>query len=519
MSNVFLKLFPVVTILLCCSFSLSVSATDPLKSQDNYRKAAFKLRDDVTKTAKLKMKSWRRPGILHSDWIENTYGKSIDLDGKELFPEVDYIEMTEFMPRLFALNNYNTHTQGVIRRDGTIIVPFRYTYVDSSDDVRGILKGIVGDKVNGKIDFWTIDGAYLFTVEKLGYSIEDHEKIDCRYDFDKNFIKASYSINENGKKKVVSRFFLADGTEVMDPIVSDWGTGIYFFPKIEVINADKTTEVVFPNAKAKRPQLSLCNREEAEKQARLEFTNNVWVKKGIESYSQGNYKKALEYLHYFCDFDQLGTIGVYNTTELFLCSIMMRCYYELGDYAPIINGRGDKFVPWFTLVPNFRKDEAKLLQYAPSVRSEVIRLIDVCHEIYDASVAAHQQRIIRQQQNAELWGQVFKSVNRSISQTVQSMNRSSSSSNVIVSSSTNSNVSSSSSYSSHNRNSSSSESDNTKLSERHEKCGVCDGTGVCTYCKGTGKGVRLGMDSTCGACEGHPKCTACKGRGYKIHYN
>lgn len=63
--------------------------------------------------------------IIHDSWIENPLGKSIDLQGNELFPEIDYNQCSPVSPTHFELRkvHYGNHNAGVIRTDGQMIVP------------------------------------------------------------------------------------------------------------------------------------------------------------------------------------------------------------------------------------------------------------------------------------------------------------------------------------------------------------------------------------------------------------
>lgn len=62
---------------------------------------------------------------IHDGWIEHPFGKSVDLQGNELFPEIDYNRCKPVSPTHFELSKYHfgDNKCGVVRTDGQVIVP------------------------------------------------------------------------------------------------------------------------------------------------------------------------------------------------------------------------------------------------------------------------------------------------------------------------------------------------------------------------------------------------------------
>ena len=64
---------------------------------------------------------------IHDGWIENPWGKSLDMQGNVLFPDIDYVECKQISPTHFILkvrglkNGY-----GLVRTDNTVIIPFEH---------------------------------------------------------------------------------------------------------------------------------------------------------------------------------------------------------------------------------------------------------------------------------------------------------------------------------------------------------------------------------------------------------
>ncbi len=94
-----------------------------------YGKDAYKIlleyRTDISPAVIKKAKKWGSDPIIHDSWIENPWGKSIDLQGNVMFPDLEYVKCKEITPILFELKK-DLNVSGVVRSDGTVIIPFKH---------------------------------------------------------------------------------------------------------------------------------------------------------------------------------------------------------------------------------------------------------------------------------------------------------------------------------------------------------------------------------------------------------
>lgn len=119
-------------------------------THDAYGKDPHKIlmehRTDISPDVIKIVKKWGNDPIFHDSWIENPWGKSVDLQGNELFPNIAYRGCREISPVLFELKAKNvlSHT-GLVRSDGTIIIPLKHKELLYYPQI-GIIVG-VNDKI------------------------------------------------------------------------------------------------------------------------------------------------------------------------------------------------------------------------------------------------------------------------------------------------------------------------------------------------------------------------------------
>lgn len=130
-------------------------------THDAYGKDAYKIllehRTDISPDVIKKVKEWLRDPIFHDSWIENPLGKSVDLNGNELFPNIAYRGCREISPVLFELKAENVRThKGLVRSDGTIIIPLKHKELLYFPEI-GVIVGISEKFYQGE------DKAYVYT--------------------------------------------------------------------------------------------------------------------------------------------------------------------------------------------------------------------------------------------------------------------------------------------------------------------------------------------------------------------
>lgn len=121
--------------LLCLLFCISANADkkEYKKVFEILSKYRTDISPDVLKKAKKEMN-----GIsdyeyckIHDSWIENPYGKSTDLKGNVLFPDITYTKCKQISPTHFELGKYSLGIKyGVARTDNKIIIPIENQKLD-----------------------------------------------------------------------------------------------------------------------------------------------------------------------------------------------------------------------------------------------------------------------------------------------------------------------------------------------------------------------------------------------------
>ena len=505
---------------------LPVVAENLDKRQNDFYKRAFKLRKDVSKEAAKKMKNWDKPGKLHSDWIENQYGRSIDLQGNELFPDMDYTHLTPRAQGIYEISKWvGGYRKGIFKRNGTQIVPMEYDEVSWKWNTYGALMGIKGKRTPyAHVDIYTTDGILLLSLSDVPYNYEDSELLSCQYDFKRDIFVADYQDPQEPNVNVC-RAFLADGTELSEPVRGKLVS--YDFPNFMVYEDGTRKQFAIPQAYASnKPKLEQADREEWERMSCALFNNDKWKQLAVAAFEAGKYKEALEYFLYLYDIDcfEAGIIES-ASPSLMLCSYMMRCYYELGNYQAILNANDASSYAGFMLPWSYYNyagyDDAKLNLWPKNSKEESLKLLHVCRDIYQAAGPAFAEQQQRRQQNAEMWGNIMMAVGQSLtSMSAQlSNNWSTTAGSAPVSSSAGSMTVPTSSHGS-------SSSSNTHDTPEKKTCPRCHGEKtVVTEHSITVAGYGLRQEkTTCQQCgksydktsrsHKHETCPSCHGKGY-----
>lgn len=379
------------TILLFCVLSLSAEyafgQVMNIYWDEPTKKKAFKYRKDVSKEAKKVMKDWYSTGVLHGDWIENKNGKSIDLQGNVLFPEVDYCRMTQIMLGVFMVEDRN-QKKGVVEEPGRMMLPMRY------DDIycypnQGLIKGVVGKYPQCTVDYYSTDGFLLFSAQNVKPDL-DNDPFHFFYNFDQEVFEYSIGNEKHYKdahgRDLTSKYLPADGA-----------------------------------------RLQHSDKEKRELRARVAYANNAWIKLANEAMGKGDYRKAWELLDIYSKFDLLGSDNIGTSVEMLFITAGFRCAYATRQYDLIVNGysangdmapwgfghtyyiykeNGGKAVPsqWYSKFKNI---------YALSARSEMDMLVNVCCDIYNAA-ARHMPA------SMDSWNQQYTTVDQSVQQSASS---------------------------------------------------------------------------------------------------
>ena len=115
------KTISIIIAIICLASAYSQSDISTLKK-------AYKYRTDISDKVLKMTKKWpEKVGVLHSDWIENRNGKSMDLEGNVLFPEYNYTHLErhgDFW--IMTVDNW----LGLLDKDGNKVTEFEYTGFD-----------------------------------------------------------------------------------------------------------------------------------------------------------------------------------------------------------------------------------------------------------------------------------------------------------------------------------------------------------------------------------------------------
>ena len=477
------------------------------------KKMALECRDDISPDVLDKIKQWEETPIIHSDWIENPKGKSLWLDGTEIFPNINYTKLYVRYPNMFEVRNGSY--VGLFYKDGSTIAPMKYS--DLHIGSNGYVTCLGHPSWDGKlyhhsIDYYKIDGQFVYHLEYT--NPKEYSFPVTVYEEKENILKVIITKQCSSKNCLYEyRLLYPDGQEVIEPIEGKETLTV----KNGVIRFGKK-EIPIPNfSPMNHPGLGV-DTEGLSLLISNTYKENYYIKKAVDFYNSKKWNEALTYLNFFHQFENLN---LWNSVEAkVFCLMWLRCKYELGQSEEIYKLIKDKNV----LRPY-------QLEYSPSSHSlsdgsirplsnpseELKEVSRQCKELFDIAVAPYVQQEIKQEnekqlQKQQMWIALFGAITSSINNYLTYSST--------TSSYTNNSVNIKTAPTSSTTNSTSERTDGGELvtQEKHTPCQVCNGTGKCTHCNGTGRGKRLGMDVTCGACSGHPTCTSCKGKGYKISY-
>ena len=152
------KFLLIVLVCLVCGITQNVYGNDAYK-------ILLKHRTDISSDVIKQVKKWSNDPIIHDSWIENPWGKSVDLNGNELFPNIAYRGCKEISPILFELKSKEVPSNtGLVRSDGTIIIPLKHKELQYFPQA-GLIVGVNKKFYQGE------DKAYIYTYS--GYLIKE----------------------------------------------------------------------------------------------------------------------------------------------------------------------------------------------------------------------------------------------------------------------------------------------------------------------------------------------------------
>ena len=518
-----MRKFFITLLFLQIVLSLDAQGKMSINEEMQMKRAAFKYREDINPRIISGMDKLPKVPILHSKWIDNPNGKSLWTDGTEMFPDIDYLYISNCYPNFYKLAK-NIHFNGVFHADGTMIVPMEYEYITVVKE--GYFKcskplGVENNKFKHYFDLYDFSGKKIIS---LSYLTQDRlYGTSCDYDAVNNLLKINYKSENN--KKYIHCLYYPDGQLAFGPF-EDKSNLLYIKNGSVVSPSDKKHTYPIENF---NPQGHSTLGVSVEGQLALlsnEYKDNIWIQKAINCYHNEQWQDALMYMNYFFKFDYNSEMKYTAEAQAFVL-MFVRCKYELGQNQELYDMFKDNINSGlFSLGISYYYGDLPTVE-TKRLNKEAKDIYEQWRNLYkeavqpildDIKAKEDMQRIDklqRQQRNMQIWAQFLTAIGTTLN---NYLSYSSSSSQSSVGNTSNNAVSPHSSSTITNTSSSSSGGGELVTQEKHTPCQVCNGTGKCTHCNGTGRGKKLGMDVTCGACSGHPTCSSCKGRGYKITY-
>ena len=476
-------------------------------------KAAYKLRTDIDKTVAKTVCKWKTPGIPHSDWIDNLDGKSTDLQGNQLFPQIDYNRLYEVFPGIFVISNTRTSKYGIIKRNGQMLVPMDYVeYIDWKLEGEGLF---IGKKTDNSTDIYHISGKKLCSILPTGdYYDEVHVSqkiISIRY---------RQNSSEKGFYNYHWRLFWYDGTPVMPEFIGastitfNNKGNIESFTDNGITTYAITTEMSTPTETIIQPK----DKNYVELQSSQALLKNVWIQTASKLMDEGKYADARECLYYYEHTDHNSQSKSTSSMSV-LWQMWMQCALETQNYFNIID-KSPNFLPeGITLNPSQMEYSFDKKTYSAEAVPIVEEAIANCNAIYQEGKALWDKRsaaIDRRRARLNALSNYMKGAEKLMnspsllpSASTSASTNSGAAANAMPVHNVNNNGSATT------KGSDSGDKGGSKTAAKHSKCKVCNGKGHCQTCDGTGRRVYGGKVQTCAACGGHPTCKACGGTGYK----
>jgi len=507
--------FLLIFCVLVSSLALPQSSSQaPFASQKDRLSKAYKYRSDIDKKVLSITKKWpNKVGVLHTDWIENINGKSIDLNGRELFPQYDYTGLEQHCDSFFVMTKNGV--KGVVTRSGKQLTKFGYWGFDFSQIDGGIILAKINAIGTGKTDIYSICGSLLSTLEIYDYL---HAEYDALYN---NIIIDFF--DDSGKKRY--QVFYPDGDRVCD---EDLVGGDILIKDDLIVHRikDKVINIKKINTDKPHPSITEIFRQDMCSLDENDYSKNKWIGLFNDFYQAKKYKDALFCLDYYNLYEKQALRSGGSMPNIKLFTFDLKCREKLEDYKNVIgiirSTDLDHRLPFgFFYDPVEQKLKFCMESlYSDEENKRINQMVSEVNGIYNTSIKGYKEKEGQRQQNAQFWGTLLGAaavgavniIAESFSTGASSTSKQSGNPGV-NSISVASTPSTSGSSNGSNKN-----SGELVTVEKYDKCTVCDGTGKCVHCKGTGKRVYNGDVERCGACDGNPKCKSCHGRGFQIRY-
>lgn len=463
--------------------SVLVIAQTPVDIQRNkVLSTAYKYRKDINSKVLEKTKKWEgKVGILHTDWIENLHGRSIDLDGNELFPHYNYTGLVQYCDSFFVMTVNGK--KGVVTRSGVQLTKFDYWGFDFSRLDQGVIFAKHNAISTGGVDVYSQLG-YLI------YTLDDFKDLAVGYDVKTNQIFIQFADNNGNRQNIVC------------------------YPDGIMVGEDSEPH----------PSMVVTTIDDAKRFDAKEYERNKWMSEFRKYYSKGKYKEAHFCLEYYNDYEKQILRSQETKPNFYHFAFDLKCRKELKDYGTVVSiVRGNDLNHRTPRGLQFNPAERQLkfspeASYDSDELNEIAHLVSDINDTYTSSFQLFKEREIRRQERAQTWallGMAALSAASSVASGVANMNsgtatssRQDTQANVNATAAP---VGSSATVSSNNS--------SAPEQKKSRTCSVCKGTGSETHETYMGSAV-AGKKKWCSQCgkdvyygHSHRTCTTCRGTG------
>lgn len=382
---------------------------------------AYNYRDDIAPEVVERAKSWKRPGVLHGNWIENRDGKSIRLDGSEIFPDVDYLRVREYYPGTYEVSQQRDDQVvcGMMRDNGEQVIPIKYhsMYVDVNNgmiECRELSTTADGKVYNHCTDVYKLNGELIASV-KYQNPNKNLCSVSVEYKKEHNLIRVHYPLGKSAASMTGYVYYYPDGQVAFGPyetkgyLGAKYGSpGVLYDGKKEFLIPDYAPEA--------HPRLENDRVTSAELIAN-DFKRNAWIRKASECFDRGEWENTLNYLSFYDQFDSNYFLG--SCPEVFTYAIMwLRSHHALGHNSEIYNTVTADKMSNYGLLYHTKKKYLYTWSQRIDASEETKQAWQVCQDIFNeaASVVLAEQREARRQMNAELWAAALSSLSGTVHQ-------------------------------------------------------------------------------------------------------
>ena len=492
-----------ILILFSTFWALLFNTTSAQFYNDDLVLQAYQYRDDIAPEVIETAKNWKRPGVLHGNWIENRDGKSVYLDGTDMFPDIEYLRIREYYPGIYRMTQLQNgrEVEGLVRADGQQVIPIKYKSMFISDTY-GYISGTEyaessdGKTYNNATDLYDLGGRFIKRIAFQTPS-EFGGSINVRYHKDYNLIEASYYPTKSYSLRTYT-YFYPDGQLAVGPIDSKKGLAVR-----DGVVTDFKKDWPIPNSDPDAHPRLQHDRAASQELISETFRQNPWIQKASQHFDRGEWEQTLTMLNLYDQFDK--NLFLTFSPEVFSYDIMwLRSHHALGHNREIYEQIANQKMAWYGLWYDKKKREITFPTITSFASGQVEQAWQGCQDIFNeaASVVLAEEAELRRQRNAELWAVALGA----LAGTVHEILGSSSSSQSASSSSTPaSRIASSSSSSSSGTSSSSSDEEENKKETKAP-------TRECPDCHGYGKVREKTYSGSITRTEKH-KCEEC-GREY-----